>query len=158
MGDRVRSVHFRLASPVRYGAYNCGAALYQEARLFGSAVVSLTTPIEAKHRLFTTLPRVETYDCFFRQEGDDEISTLILETEVAGLTRELNEARAQQAATAEVLKIISSLRGELTPVFDKILSYVLRSSSHSSGSPALRKPSKTIGSAGIVSAKNLIVS
>ena len=42
------------------------------------------------------------------------------------LARELNEARAQQAATAEVLKVISSLRGELTPVFDKILRHAIR--------------------------------
>jgi hypothetical protein len=36
------------SSPVRYGAYNCGAAPYQEARLFGSAVVSLTTSHRSK--------------------------------------------------------------------------------------------------------------
>jgi hypothetical protein len=33
------------------------------------------------------------------------------ETEVTRLTGELKEARAQQAATAEVLKVISILRG-----------------------------------------------
>ena len=50
-----------------------------------------------------------------RHEGDA--------TRLAG---ELNEVRARQAATAEVLKVISSLRGELTPVFDKILSHAIR--------------------------------
>jgi hypothetical protein len=53
-------------------------------------------------------------------------SILRRETEVTRLTRELKEARAQQAATAEVLKVISSLRGELAPVFDKILSHAIR--------------------------------
>jgi GAF domain-containing protein len=46
--------------------------------------------------------------------------------ENARLTRELNEAREQQTAASDVLKVISSFAGELEPVFQAILANATR--------------------------------
>ena len=48
------------------------------------------------------------------------------EGEAAGLTRELNEAREHQAATSEVLKVISSSHGDLQQVFATMLEKAVR--------------------------------
>jgi hypothetical protein len=55
-----------------------------------------------------------------RSSGD------ILHEEVALLRRERDEALEQQKATAEVLRVISSVAGELEPVFSSILDNAVR--------------------------------
>jgi len=58
---------------------------------------------------------------------------------VARLTRELSEALEQQAATAEVLGIVSSSPGELDPVFQTILANATRLCEASYGAMWLRE-------------------
>jgi signal transduction histidine kinase len=55
------------------------------------------------------------------------VSTPIdVETEVARLGRELQEARERHAATAEVLRLISDAPADLVPVFDRIVKNAAR--------------------------------
>src|SRR5262245_41361101 len=58
---------------------------------------------------------------------------------IAALTRELSEAREQQAATSEVLRVISSSPGDLKPVFETMLANAIRLCQAKLGSLFLRE-------------------
>ena len=54
-------------------------------------------------------------------------SVVDLQEQLDARTRQLNEAIEREQATAEVLRVISSSPGELTPVFEAMLTAGLRS-------------------------------
>ncbi len=67
------------------------------------------------------------------------LSNADLQEQVANLTRELKEAREEQTATSEVLKVISSSPGELDPVFNAMLANATRICEAAFGSLFLRE-------------------
>ena len=65
------------------------------------------------------------------------LSAPIQDAEVARLTRELNEAREQQSAAAQVLEVIRRSSGDLEPVFATIQKNATRLSEANFGVMAL---------------------
>jgi len=92
-------------------------------------------PVKTWHRKATTRKRRNVPKAVRRHNS----SATNHETEVVRLARELHEAREQQKATSEVLRVISSSPGELEPVFKAMLENAARICEASYGGMWLRE-------------------
>jgi GAF domain-containing protein len=92
-------------------------------------------PIKARRRKTVTLKRRNAPKAALSRSSP----TAVKETKVARLTRELQEALAQQTATSDVLRFISSSPGDLQPVFESMLANAAKLCAAAYGTMWLRK-------------------